>query len=346
MWEQNPCGDIWRQFLPKRFILSRMQAPGEPKAFAYFFIRAKAPPRLDSAPFSTAFEPLVVTSDLAPPFTLLVSMLAPAPEAPVYSPEEIAAYKSQLISILRANHWLSIFYAGYFDLCAHNSIPLNNLATRSEKNSDLDRKGLNSMPLNRNIRLCAHVKVDGVRCGSPCLFGEVFCYFHQRMIRGVATPPQSRLHPIALIEDETSIQASLMEVINALVRNTIDARRAQLILRALHIAVKNSPRVHFQLAKNEMVRDVPEFPAAPPAPQVHQAAIVQAAALARLRVPKPISIAAPKTSAPKTAAAIEKNPVLAGTTYADRPKPPASARLAARVRARPSAYRRSGRALP
>ena len=66
------------------------------------------------------------------------------------------------------------------------------------------------------IQSCTHIKVTGVRCGSPALRGEQFCYFHQRMVRGVRTPPQARLHPIALIEDEESIQAALMEVINAL----------------------------------------------------------------------------------------------------------------------------------
>jgi hypothetical protein len=64
--------------------------------------------------------------------------------------------------------------------------------------------------------------------------GEQFCYFHQRMIRGVRTPPQARLHPIALIEDQESLQVALMEVINALMRNSIDLKRATLILRALH----------------------------------------------------------------------------------------------------------------
>jgi hypothetical protein len=48
------------------------------------------------------------------------------------------------------------------------------------------------------------------------------------MVRGVRTPPQARLHPIVLIEDRESIQASLMEVINALIRNHIDTKRAEL----------------------------------------------------------------------------------------------------------------------
>jgi hypothetical protein len=94
------------------------------------------------------------------------------------------------------------------------------------------------------------------------------------MHRGVRTPPQARLHPIALIEDEESIQASLMEVINALMRNTIDLKRATLILRALHIAVKNAQRVKFN-AGREIVREVPEY-AGQTAPLSEQAAIHEA----------------------------------------------------------------------
>jgi hypothetical protein len=124
------------------------------------------------------------------------------------------------------------------------------------------------MPLVKNVRICTHIKVNGVRCGSPALRGEVFCYFHQRMFRGVRTPPESRLHPIALIENPEGIQASLMEVINALVRNFIDLPRAQLILRALNIATRNSPRVNFDIFKSDsdMVQEVPNYPAAPAVP--------------------------------------------------------------------------------
>ena len=85
----------------------------------------------------------------------------------------------------------------------------------------------------KSVKICTHIKVTGVRCGSPALRGEQFCYFHQRMIRGVQIPSTSRLHPVALVENEEAIQASLMEVINALARNTIDLRRADLILKAL-----------------------------------------------------------------------------------------------------------------
>jgi hypothetical protein len=69
-----------------------------------------------------------------------------------------------------------------------------------------------NMPVHKNVSVCTHIKVTGIRCGSPALRGEEFCYFHQRMMRGVPTPPQSRLHPIALLENEEAIQASIMEV--------------------------------------------------------------------------------------------------------------------------------------
>jgi len=110
---------------------------------------------------------------------------------------------------------------------------------------------------------CSHIKVTGVRCGSPALHGEEFCYFHQNAHRSVRRPKQSRLHPIAMIEDEESIQSALMEVINGLMRNTIDLKRATLILRALHIAVKNASRVKYNIHSREMVTEIPQY-AEPP----------------------------------------------------------------------------------
>src|SRR5712691_147487 len=236
------------------------------------------------------------------------------------SPAEIAAAKSHLFNILHLNPWLSRFYADSLDLLASNSNQINNLQTRSEIFSNLDPKGSNSMSLNKNTRVCTHIKVNGVPCGSPSLRGEVFCYFHQRMIRGVRTPPKSRLHPIALIEDEAGIQASLMEVINALVRNTIDLRRAQLILRALHIAVRNSPRVHFDIYKDEMVREVPDYPATPAEQRPPSPAIAQAGALARIPRPKPVRIAPSRPA------------ILAASLDPAQPKPPAPAKSASPAR--------------
>ena len=135
-----------------------------------------------------------------------------------------------------------------------------------------------------NDRSCTHIKVTGVRCNSPALRGEQFCYFHQNAHRGVRRPPQSRLHPIAMIEDEESIQYALMEVINALMRNTIDVKRATLIIRALHIAVKNAARVKFGI--QEPVTKIPDY--APPTEE-HEAIAQQSELPAVSAIPyKPV----------------------------------------------------------
>jgi hypothetical protein len=244
-------------------------------------------------------------------------------------PADLPSAKSHLLNILRVNPWLSRFCADSLDLLASNPNQINNLPIRSEIFSNPDPKGVTPMSINKNTTVCTHVKVNGVPCGSPALRGEVFCYFHQRMIRGVRTPPKSRLHPIALIEDEEGIQASLMEVINALVRNTIDFKRAQLILRALHIAVKNSPRVHFRVHGAEMVHEVPEYRAAPAVKKPPSEELAQAAALAHIPRPKPISITRPPSP-----------PMVAVKPEPARPKPPATVKPAPATRH--AARRRSG----
>ncbi len=148
------------------------------------------------------------------------------------------------------------FYADVVLATAPNSKEAKILRPRYQKLIEKVNEKTNAMA---NTKTCTHIKVTGVRCGSPALYGEQFCYFHQHALRGVRKPPQSRLHPIAILEDEESIQASLMEVINALMRNTIDVRRAELILRALHIAVKNARRAKFDINASEVVRQVPEY---------------------------------------------------------------------------------------
>ena len=61
-----------------------------------------------------------------------------------------------------------------------------------------------------------------------------------------------------------------MEVINALMRNTIDLKRAELILRALHIAVKNARRAKFDANASRVVRDIPQYAEPDTAPEVRE----------------------------------------------------------------------------
>jgi len=191
------------------------------------------------------------------------------------------------------------------------------------------------MPVHPNVRSCTHIKVTGVRCGSPAMRGEQFCYFHQRMIRGVRTPPESRLNPIALIEDEESIQVALMEVINALMRNTIDVKRAALILRALNIAARNVRHMKFGIHDNKIVREVPSYPAPPvpahesvPAPAQWSANMTPEEVAAKIRADR--AEAAASTHVGTAAPACPSGPEVPGRSAfpssadTSRPKPPAS----------------------
>jgi hypothetical protein len=233
-------------------------------------------------------------------------------------------------NILCANPLLARFYADLFRRHGANPSLIKDLETRSGIFSAPDQstrnptnkptKGSNAMAINPGTRVCTHIKVNGVRCGSPALRQEVFCYFHQRMIRGVRTPPKSRLHPIANFEDPQAIQASLMEVVNALVRNHLDVPRARLILRALSIAVRNSSKSHFDCWQSDMVKEVPEYPAAPPAAGPSAVATAQAAALASISQPQQTE-PQPERRAPRTASANARR------------KPPTSVKTTPRTRA-------------
>jgi len=72
-----------------------------------------------------------------------------------------------------------------------------------------------------------------------------------------------------VLEDDESIQASLIETVNALLRGTIELKRAELVLRALNTAVRNIRRVHFGLHPERMVKEIPDY-ATPPLEQVDE----------------------------------------------------------------------------
>ncbi|HXM23412.1 MAG TPA: hypothetical protein VN948_19300 [Terriglobales bacterium] len=115
------------------------------------------------------------------------------------------------------------------------------------------------MPLHPNVRRCTHIQVTGHRCGSPALKQEYFCYFHTRMIKGVQTRVDSQIHPVALIESAEAIQAAIMHMIDAVLKGTIDNKRATLVLKALYIAVRNSRNVYFHIRQDDMIREVPNY---------------------------------------------------------------------------------------
>ena len=105
---------------------------------------------------------------------------------------------------------------------------------------------------SKRAQQCKHVKSNGEFCGSPALRGRSYCYFHLTHIgrrlraarsqaRAQAQSAENAVVPLDLppFEDANSIQISLMQVVDALLHNRIDTKRAGLVLYALQTASSN-----------------------------------------------------------------------------------------------------------
>jgi hypothetical protein len=100
--------------------------------------------------------------------------------------------------------------------------------------------------------LCRHIRPTGLRCGSPALRNEHFCYFHHTTRRPPAKPvtdpellyagPTHATFELPSLEDRPSIQLAIQEVARRIAANQLDPRRAALLLYALRIASANLPK--------------------------------------------------------------------------------------------------------
>jgi hypothetical protein len=105
---------------------------------------------------------------------------------------------------------------------------------------------------------CAHVKVDGLRCGSPRMKTGALCYTHQRMAESrLPAPPQAPRLPSMMMEDANSIQVALMEVTRSLLAGQITEKTAGKLLYSLQIAASNLKRLTFHETPQLMAVDPP-----------------------------------------------------------------------------------------
>jgi hypothetical protein len=108
---------------------------------------------------------------------------------------------------------------------------------------------------------CQHLKINGTQCGSPALRRNRFCFFHKRFQdeqiklsvdrarRGVAT------FVLPVLEDASSIQVALMQVMRLLVSQQIDHKTASLLLYALQTASTNLRMTDFKPFIHEVILD-------------------------------------------------------------------------------------------
>ncbi len=97
---------------------------------------------------------------------------------------------------------------------------------------------------------CEHVKINGLRCGSPALRGRRVCFYHF----------SSKVHHLGMVpilENGAAIQHGLLEIIHALLDERIDPKRARLVISALRIAALNLSRANGEPPANRVVVDMP-----------------------------------------------------------------------------------------
>jgi len=129
-----------------------------------------------------------------------------------------------------------------------------NLPECSQMNPSQRREMIAQMKIAgpKKVRQCDHVKTNGEFCGSPALRGRNYCYFHLTYIgrrlraervhaQAKAKSPEATVVPLELppLENADSIQVALMQVIDAILHNRIDTKRAGLVLYALQTASSN-----------------------------------------------------------------------------------------------------------
>lgn len=117
-----------------------------------------------------------------------------------------------------------------------NHEPKSTLATLAASHAHLDQA-------HRSPR-CLHVKSNGVRCGSPAMRRNPFCFFHDRYYNA---PAEDTFPPL---EDANAVQVALMQVLERLRREALrpgplDLRAVNSLLYGLQTAAFNSKRTRF-----------------------------------------------------------------------------------------------------
>jgi len=110
---------------------------------------------------------------------------------------------------------------------------------------------------------------SGIRCGSPAQHGRSRCYYHhsvktllpKRFVAGESFRNEwdhgIRMFPMPLLEDATSIQTALMQVIHTMLEGAIDVQRARVVLSALRAAQRNLPAFKVEMASADTERESP-----------------------------------------------------------------------------------------
>jgi hypothetical protein len=103
--------------------------------------------------------------------------------------------------------------------------------------------------LSAQIRLCNHLKANGVWCASPALRGHMYCHFHHEWREtkpNLKSGAKTAAFELPLLEDANAVQVAIQRVMQAILHDEIDNRKAGLLLYALQTAACNLKNTRFE----------------------------------------------------------------------------------------------------
>ena len=81
---------------------------------------------------------------------------------------------------------------------------------------------------------CQHIRLNGLRCGSPAVTGRRLCHYHAQARR-----PKRPNYDLPILEDATSVQFGLVQIVRALQDKAYDTKTGAVLIYALQTASAN-----------------------------------------------------------------------------------------------------------
>lgn len=91
------------------------------------------------------------------------------------------------------------------------------------------------------FRTCGHIKDNGVRCGSPAIRKQMFCFNHFRLYDGTNLPGDPE-YCMPVLDSYQSIQLMNVHVVRAYLAGTINDRQMTNLNHSLRLALQTQRR--------------------------------------------------------------------------------------------------------
>ncbi len=101
---------------------------------------------------------------------------------------------------------------------------------------------------------CRHIKPNGLRCKSPALRGNSFCYFHARLHNMVNDrDAKFDITRLPVPEDPAAIQIALSQIFDGLLTGRIEGKLAGRLLYGLQIASQHAQHHYLEVGTDSVL---------------------------------------------------------------------------------------------